>query len=85
MEMLAQDKGQLAARDVVLIVDTDPAATSAIRKQLRPSAFSLVIMDKDGKVALRKPRPWDLREITSAIDKFPSRRNEMLDILPAGR
>jgi hypothetical protein len=85
MEMLAEDTGQLAARDVVLIVDTDPAAKSAVRTQLRPSAFSLVIMDKDGTTALRKPRPWDLREITRAIDKFPSRRGEMLDILPAGR
>jgi ABC-type sugar transport system substrate-binding protein len=85
MEMLAEDNGDLAARDVVLIVDTDPAAKSAVRTMLRPSAFSLVIIDKDGKTALRKPRPWDLREITRAIDKFPSRRDEMLGILPSGR
>lgn len=85
MEFLAQDRGELAARDVVVIVDTDPAARSAIRQQLRPSGFSLVIMDKDGTVALRKPQPWDLREITRAIDSLPSRRGELLDLLPAGR
>jgi hypothetical protein len=77
MEMLAEDTGQLAARGVVLIVDTDPAAKSAVRTSLRPSAFSLVIVDKDGNTALRKPRPWSLREIIHAIDKFPSRRDEM--------
>jgi hypothetical protein len=85
MELLAIDNGDLAARDVVLIVDTDPAAKSAIRTQLRPSGFSLVILDKDGRTALRKPQPWSLREITRAIDKFPSRRGEMLERLPAGR
>jgi hypothetical protein len=85
MELLAEDNGELAARDVVLIVDTDPAAKSAIRTKLRPSGFSLVIVDKDGKTALRKPEPWSLREITRAIDKFPSRRDELLDLLPAGR
>ncbi|HBU14399.1 MAG TPA: methylmalonyl-CoA epimerase, partial [Gemmobacter sp.] len=30
----------------------------------------------------RKPLPWDLREITRAIDKFPLRRQEMLDQHP---
>lgn len=77
MEMLAQDNGDLAARDVVLLMDTDPAARSALRTSLRPSGFSLVILDKDGRTALRKPRPWSLREIIHAIDKFPSRRDEV--------
>lgn len=85
MELLAEDDGDLAARDVVLVVDTDPSAKSEWRLHLRPSSFGLVILDKDGKTALRKPRPWSLREITRAIDKFPSRRDELLDLLPAGR
>ena len=34
--------------------------------------------DKDGKIALRKPLPWDTREISRTIDKFPSRRDEVL-------
>lgn len=85
MELLAEDRGELAARDVVLVVDTDPAAKSAVRLALRPSGFAMIIMDKDGKTALRKPRPYSLREITRAIDKFPSRRGEMVDILPSGR
>jgi len=85
MELLAIDNGDLAARDVVLVVDADPSAKSALRTKLRPSGFSLVILDKDGKTALRKPLPWSLREITRAIDRFPSRRDEMFDLLPAGR
>lgn len=74
MALLAEDNGDLAARDVVLIVDTDPAAASALRTKLRPNGFSLVIIDTDGRTALRKPEPWSLREIIHAIDKFPSRR-----------
>ena len=67
----------LIERDVVVIVDDDPAQNGTWRRLLRPEGFSLVILDKDGQVKLRKPFPWDVREITRAIDKFPSRRQEV--------
>lgn len=85
MHLLARDPGELAARDVVVITDTDPAARSEIRRKLRPRGFSLVLMDKDLTPIIRKPLPWDVREITHAIDKFPLRRQEMLEQRPAGR
>ena len=78
MELLADDRGDLEERNVVVIIDTDPAAQTAIRQKLRPSGFAVVIVDKDGKVAQRKPSPRTLREIVRDIDKFPSRREEML-------
>lgn len=67
----------LVERDVVVITDADPSAASAWRQSLRPTGFSLVLMDKDGQVKLRKPFPWDVREISRAIDKFPLRRQEI--------
>ncbi|WP_136683756.1 DUF4174 domain-containing protein [Falsirhodobacter xinxiangensis] len=82
MDYLARDAQSLEDRDVVIITDTDPAARSAVREKLRPRGFSLVILEKDGKVALRKPMPWHVREIVRAIDKFPLRRQEIED---AGR
>ncbi len=85
MELIGPDLKVLAERDVVLITDTDPAGKSELRQKLRPRGFSLVLMDKDGQAELRKPLPWELREITAAIDKFPSRRLEMLERNPAGR
>lgn len=85
MELLARDQGELALRDVVVITDTDPAARSAFRLRFRPRGFSLVMMDKDGVTTLRKPLPWDVREITHAIDKFPTARQEILDRYPSGR
>ena len=85
LEFLAQQPEALAERDVVVIVDTDPAAASFFRQKLRPRGFSLVLMDKDGGVEIRKPRPWDVREITRAIDKFPLARQELLDRFPSGR
>lgn len=85
LELLALDPAQLEARDVVVITDTDPTALTEVRRKLRPRGFSLVLMDKDGHAVIRKPLPWDLREITRAIDKFPLRRQEMLQRNPAGR
>ncbi len=77
MDLFARDPAALLARDVVVIIDTDPAARNAVRQKLRPRGFSLVIMDKDLRTTLRKPLPWDVREITHAIDKFPLRRQEI--------
>ncbi|WP_430464818.1 DUF4174 domain-containing protein [Tabrizicola sp.] len=85
MQLIERDLPALAERDVALIIDTDPAAKSAIRQRLRPRGFSLVLMDKDLRPVIRKPLPWDVREIVAAIDKFPLRRQEILDRQPSGR
>ncbi|RUS63566.1 DUF4174 domain-containing protein [Pseudorhodobacter sp. E13] len=85
LEYLAEQPQALAERDVVVIVDTNPAGKSFFRQKLRPRGFSLVLMDKDGEVEIRKPRPWDVREITRAIDKFPLARQELLERFPSGR
>ena len=85
MELLMLDLPSLDTRDVVLVVDTDPAAKTEWRLKLRPRGFSLVLMDKDLAAVIRKPLPWEVREITRAIDKFPLRRQEVLERNPAGR
>jgi len=85
MQLIERDLPALDQRDVVVIVDTDPAAKSAIRQKLRPRGFSLGLMEKDLKPVIRKPLPWDVREIVAAIDKFPLRRQEMLERQPSGR
>ncbi|SDW72451.1 DUF4174 domain-containing protein [Roseicitreum antarcticum] len=82
LETRAED---LHERDVVVALDTDPATMSALRTRLRPRGFMLAIIGKDGEIKHRKPSPWDTREILQAIDKFPLRRQEMLDRRPAGR
>lgn len=77
MRALEGGVAQLLDRDAVVVTDTNPAAASAWRRALRPEGFSLVLIDKDGTVMLRKPVPWDMREISRAIDRFPLRRQEM--------
>ena len=77
MELIAERLPALAERDVIVITDTDPAARSELRTRLRPRGFSLVLMDKDLRPVIRKPLPWDVREIVNAIDKFPLRRQEI--------
>lgn len=79
MELLTAGTSDLIARDVVLIVDTSPADRSAIRQELRPRGFALVVIGKDGRIAQRKPAPWDVREIGRAIDKLPLRQQEIRD------
>ena len=85
MQRINADLAPLEERDVVIITDTDPAARTEVRQRLRPRGFSLVLMDKDGEVKRRNPAPWGVREITHAIDRFPLRRQEMLERRPAGR
>jgi hypothetical protein len=85
MQNIEADLPSLDERDVVVIVDTDPAQRSAVRQRLRPRGFSLVLMDKDGEVKRRAPAAWSIRELTHAIDRFPLRREEMLERAPAGR
>ncbi len=70
---------ELRTRDVVVLTDTNPEAKSALRQKLRPRGFMLVVMAKDGTVYLRKPFPWDVREISRSIDKLPLRQQEVRD------
>lgn len=76
---LMRDLPALAARDVVLITDTDPDARSDVRIGLRPRGFMLTLLAKDGTVTFRKPAPWDVREISRSIDKMPLRQQEIED------
>lgn len=79
LELLNARMDELAERDVIVLVDTDPDAESAMRLRLRPRGFMLVIIGKDGEIELRKPDPRDVREITRTIDKMPLRQQEVVD------
>jgi hypothetical protein len=85
MQRINADLAPLEERDVVIITDTDPAARTEVRQRLRPRGISLVLMDKVGEVKRRNPAPWGVRDITHAIDRFPLRRQEMLEQRPSGR
>ena len=79
MDRLTREADALLDRDVVVLTDTTPAAASALRKQLRPRGFMLVLIGKDGGVKLRKPHPWTVRELSRSIDKFQDRLQEVED------
>ena len=85
IDLIEADEGELAEYDVVVIADANPGARSFLRQKFRPRGFGLILLDKDGEVKIRKPLPWDVREITHAIAKFPLTRQEMLDRYPSGR
>lgn len=77
IELINEDADDLRARDVVVLVDTDPAAQSPLRLRLRPRGFMMAIVNKEGRINLRKPFPWNVREISRTIDKMPLRQQEI--------
>ncbi|MEL6840353.1 MAG: DUF4174 domain-containing protein [Pseudomonadota bacterium] len=79
MDRLASGLEDLAERDVIIITDTDPSAESEWRTELRPRGYMMSLIGKDGRVALRKPAPWSVRELSRSIDKMPLRQQEIAD------
>lgn len=79
MDLIAEQLDELIKRDVIILTDTDPETLSPVREKLRPRGFMLAILSKEGQVQLRKPLPWDVREISRSIDKFPIRQREIRD------
>jgi hypothetical protein len=85
MRLIEAVADELLLRDVVVITDTDPSGRSDPRQTLRPRGFSMVIVEKDGVVVRRNPRPQTGREILHTIDRLPLRRQEMLEQMPSSR
>ncbi len=85
MRWILERADEFAERDVVVITDTDPRSGSQARTRLRPRGFMVAIIDKDGEVKQRRPAPRSARELMAVIDRFPLRRQEMLERRPAGR
>ena len=78
MEFLSEDIRALQERDIIVLIDTDPNLSSSLRKKLRPHGFAFILIGKDGQVKLRKPSPWNIREIARVIDKMPIRQQEIV-------
>jgi hypothetical protein len=76
LAMLDERMDELEERGVVVLTDTDPAADGPLRQALRPRGFNLVLIDRDGTVAQRRPAPTTARELINLIDRMPSRRQE---------
>jgi len=77
--------GELAERDVIVSTDTDRAIMSDVRTTLRPRGYMMALVGKDGRVALRKPSPWSVRELSRSIDKMPLRQQEISDRRTVGQ
>lgn len=85
LEALRERDMEFVARDAVVIFDAHPADRSPLRQVLRPRGFMTAIIDKDGEVKARRPAVRSGRELMAVIDRFPTRRQEMLERLPSGR
>lgn len=74
---LEQGVQSLLEREVIVLLDHQPAVETAIRTDLRPRGFTIILIGKDGIIYLRKPTTWNVREIINTIDKFPIRQQEL--------
>ncbi|MCY3984144.1 MAG: DUF4174 domain-containing protein [Roseovarius sp.] len=79
MDFINDGINDMAERDVIVLTDTDPNEKGYLRSKLHPRGFMLVLIGKDGIIYLRKPFPWDAREISRVIDKMPIRQQEIRD------
>ncbi len=79
MGLLLAGVDDLAERDVIIITDTNRTEMTDLRTELRPRGYMMALIGKDGRVALRKPAPWSVRELSRSIDKMPLRQQEIAD------
>lgn len=85
LNALRERELEFVARDAVVIFDSHPDDRSPLRQVLRPRGFMTAIIDKDGEVKARRPAVRTGRELMAVIDRFPTRRQEMLERSPSGR
>lgn len=85
LEEIRDRADEFLLRDVVVIYDANPEDRSPLRLVLRPNGFMTAIIDKDGEVKARRPAVRTGRELMGVIDKFPLRRQEVLERRPSGR
>ena len=52
MEMLSITPEDLETRDVVVLIDTEPDADSALRERFHPRDFQLLLLGKDGEIGV---------------------------------
>jgi len=74
---LSSRPDDMTERDVVILLDTDPNANSALRKKFRPRDFQILLIGKDGQIKLRRPHPITAEDLNRQIDRMPMRRREM--------
>ena len=75
---LADRPDEMAERDVVILLDTDPDGDSALRRKFRPRDFQIILVGKDGETKLRRPHPITAEDLNRQIDRMPMRRREMI-------
>ncbi len=85
LEAIRDREDEFIARDAVVIFDAHPEDRSPLRQVMRPRGFMTAIIDKDGEVKARRPGVRTGRELMAMIDRFPTRRQEILERLPSGR
>lgn len=67
----------LADRDILVLHDTAPATSGALRQSLSPKGFTVMLVGKDGGVKLRQHHPLTADALFATIDRMPMRRAEV--------
>lgn len=64
-------------RDVVVLTDTNPGAEGALRGQIKPEGFTMLLIGKDGGIKLQSQDVLSPDQLFAAIDRMPMRQREL--------
>ena len=70
-------RANLRDRDIVVLADVTPNTPSAIRQQLEPNGFLMLLVGKDGGIKLRSQEIIPVKTLKRTIDAVPMRQREM--------
>lgn len=76
IENAAED---VAARDIVVMIDAAPEAEGGLRERFKPEGFTMILVGKDGTEKLRDSGPISVTRLFETIDAMPMRQQEMKD------
>ena len=77
MKMLNAYFSALQERDIVIYGDNLSSLNTSLRRQYKPSGFTVFLIGKDGGVKLKRNTRVSARELFSLIDAMPTRQREM--------
>ena len=75
--LLKKHTAALAERDVVVLIDADPANQTALRQKYQPKGFEVLLLGKDGLIKTRQSTPVTAEELFRVIDAMPMRAREI--------
>ncbi|MFS4438128.1 DUF4174 domain-containing protein [Paracoccaceae bacterium GXU_MW_L88] len=74
---LSAASDEVAERDILIVIDSDPSVGTALRGRLEARGFGVYLIGKDGGLKFSSETPVEMAEFNRIIDSMPMRAQEM--------